>query len=48
LARPVARGEADLAAGRVKTINIDALCQEREDEAVECERRAERRQVLPV
>lgn len=44
----IARGEADLAAGRVKAIDIEELCQELEAEAAACERQAARRQASPA
>jgi hypothetical protein len=44
----VARGEADLAAGRVYTIDTDALCREIEAEADELERQIAARHASPA
>jgi len=47
-AESIARGEADLAAGRIFTIDIDALCREIEAEADAIERRIAARHASPV
>jgi len=47
-AESIARGEADLAAGRVHVIDTDALCREIEAEADEMERRIAARHTSPA
>jgi len=44
----LARGEADLAAGRVYTIDMDALCREMEAEADALERKIAARHASPA
>jgi hypothetical protein len=44
----IARGEADLAAGRIYAIDTDALCREIEAEADELERRIAARHASPA
>jgi hypothetical protein len=44
----LARGEADLAAGRVYTIDTDALCREIEVEAADMERQIAVRHASPA
>jgi len=47
-AAALARGEADLAAGRVHTIDTDALCREIEAEAADIERKIAARHASPA